>query len=89
MRAQDVGLRGCSDPDLLEWAAQQGRIVLSHDAATLIGYAYDRVRAGRTMPGVIIVHRDLPTASATADLVLAVVASDEADWDRQVRHIPI
>jgi len=34
----------------LEWAAQQGRILLTHDVSTITHYAYDRVRAGSLCP---------------------------------------
>lgn len=89
VRAQDVGLTGRDDPDLLEWAARERRVVLSHDAATLIGFAYDRVRAGRQMPGVIIVRRGATVGGAIGELILALVRSDEPDWDGQVRHVPL
>ena len=36
IRAQDTVMLHASDPKLLEWAAQQGRIVLSHDHETMI-----------------------------------------------------
>jgi predicted nuclease of predicted toxin-antitoxin system len=31
IRVQDVGLSGEDDPIVLEWAAQEGRILLTHD----------------------------------------------------------
>jgi predicted nuclease of predicted toxin-antitoxin system len=31
VRVQDVGLSGKDDPTVLEWAAQEGRILLTHD----------------------------------------------------------
>jgi predicted nuclease of predicted toxin-antitoxin system len=37
VRVQDVGLAGADDPTVLEWAAQQGRVLLTHDVQTLIG----------------------------------------------------
>jgi predicted nuclease of predicted toxin-antitoxin system len=35
VRVQDVNLSGADDPTILEWAAQQGRALLTHDASTL------------------------------------------------------
>ena len=32
VRVQDVGLSGADDPDILEWAANDGRIMLTHDS---------------------------------------------------------
>src|SRR5437899_3151612 len=42
VRVQDVGLAGTPDPDLLAWAAGEERILLTHDRATVPGFAYDR-----------------------------------------------
>ena len=35
VRVQDVGLLGKNDPAVLEWAAREGRILLTHDVRTL------------------------------------------------------
>jgi len=32
---QQVGLRTLDDPTVLEWAAREGRILLTHDLATM------------------------------------------------------
>ena len=31
VRVQDVGLSGALDPRVLEWAAREGRVLLTHD----------------------------------------------------------
>jgi Domain of unknown function (DUF5615) len=51
VRVQDAGLSGASDPALLEWAAAHDRLLLTHDVTTVTHYAYERVGAGRRMPG--------------------------------------
>jgi predicted nuclease of predicted toxin-antitoxin system len=43
VRVQDVGLSGVDDPTVLAWAAETGRIVLTHDVATMITFAYQRI----------------------------------------------
>jgi predicted nuclease of predicted toxin-antitoxin system len=40
VRVQDVGLSGADDPTVLAWAAREGRILLTHDVATITRYAY-------------------------------------------------
>ena len=40
VRVQDVGLAGADDPDILAWAAENNRIVLTHDRATMSDHAY-------------------------------------------------
>ena len=54
VRVQDVDLSETDDRVILEWAAQQGRILLAHDVETMTRYAYERVQAGLelTLPGL-------------------------------------
>jgi hypothetical protein len=88
VRVQDVGLSGANDPDLLEWAAQQARVVLSHDVSTFTRHAYDRVAAGLGMPGVFEVPGTLSIGRAIDDLLLMVECSLEGEWEGQVRYLP-
>ena len=47
VRAQDVGLAGKHDTEVLEWAATEGRLVLTHDFATMLDFAHNRVRGSQ------------------------------------------
>ena len=60
LRVQDVGLRTADDETILEWAAAGNRILLTHDRATMPNFAYERVRAGRPMPGVFVIRNKPP-----------------------------
>ena len=60
VRVQDAGLRHAPDPIVLEWTAQEERVLLTHDRNTVTKYAYERVIAGKPMPGVIEVDRLVP-----------------------------
>jgi hypothetical protein len=89
VRIPDGGLNKADDPTVLAWAAAEGRLVLTHDAATLIGYAYDRVSAGLPMPGVIEARQDVPIGLVIDDLLLIVDASRENEWEGQVLYLPL
>jgi hypothetical protein len=89
VRVQDVGLSGADDPTVLEWAAQEGRVLLTHDVSTVTRYAYDRVRAGQPMPGVFEVSRDVPIGRAIEDILLLVEYSLDGEWEGQVRYLPL
>ena len=39
VRVQDVGLSGADDSTVLAWAAQQGRVLLTHDVTTITRFA--------------------------------------------------
>jgi hypothetical protein len=72
VRVQDVGLRGAADPEVLAWAAGEGRILLTHDRDTMPNFACDRVRAGQPMPGVFLVSDLMPIGQAIDEILLAV-----------------
>ena len=89
VRIQDVGLRGADDPSILEWAAGHARVLLTHDASTLGGSAYERVRRGLPMPGVFEVSPQLPMGRAIDDILLLAECSDANEWEGQVRYLPL
>lgn len=89
VRVQDVGLMGCRDAHVLAWAAEQGRIVLSHDVTTLTEAAYHRVLAGEAMPGVFEAGLDVPVRVVVEDLLLVDEVSLEGEWEGQVRYLPL
>jgi hypothetical protein len=89
VRVQDVGLAGADDPAVLEWAAQDGRVLVTHDAATITRHAYERVRAGKPMPGVFEVSRDTPLGLIIQDMILLTECSIEQEWEGQVRYLPL
>ena len=89
VRVQDAGLSGRPDAAVLEWAASEGRIVLTHDVTTMTRWAFDRVRDGRPMPGVVELPRSVPIALATEDLLLPIESSREGEWEGQVVFVPL
>jgi hypothetical protein len=88
-RVQDVGLTGADDATVLAHAAAAGRVLLSHDVSTLIAEAFERVRAGIAMPGVIAVAQSTAVGEAIDDLVLVLECSTPDDWSSQVRYVPL
>ena len=89
VRIQDAGLRGADDPTVLEWAAVENRVLLTHDVATMSRYAYDRVETRLPMPGVFEIPAHLPLVLAIADLVLIAELSLDGEWEGQVRYLPL
>ena len=79
VRVQDVGVSGTDDPTILEWAAQQGRVLLTHDVSTITRFAYERVREGKPMPGVFELRRGIPIGRAIEDIILLVECSLEGE----------
>ncbi len=89
VRIQDAGLSGADDAVVLEWAAQQRRVLFTHDASTMIHHAYERVRTGKSMPGVFEANREVLIAQAIEDILVLAECSREAEWEGQVRYLPL
>ena len=89
VRVQDVGLAGADDPDVLAWAAENNRIVLTHDRATMADYAYERLATGEGMPGVFILNDRFPVGQAIQEILLTVACSEQAEWSRRAVHLPL
>jgi Domain of unknown function (DUF5615) len=89
VRLQEVGLSRAEDPVVLAWAAQEGRILLTHDVSTITRYAYERVQTGQPMPGVFEVSRDLSIGHAIEEILLLAECNLEGEWEGQVRYPPL
>jgi hypothetical protein len=90
VRVQDTPMFQSSDPDLLDWLAKEGRILLTHDIRTLPGFVYDRVRLGLAAPGIIEINRTKATIGQILDdLEVVIAAGKPEDFENQVRYIPM
>jgi len=86
---QDVELSKADDLTVLEWAAREGRVLLTHDVSTMTRYAYEQVRNGQPMPGVFEVSRKVPIGVAIEEILLLAECSWEGEWEGQVRYLPL
>ena len=89
VRAQDVGLRTATDPEVLAWAVAEGRILLTHDRRTMTRFANERVEAGLSMPGVFVIHDKIPVREAIDAVLLADGASEQDEWRDQVVFLKV
>ena len=90
VRVQDVGLRTATDQQVLEWAAAEGRILLTHDRRTMTRFARERVEAGLAMAGVFVI-RDRPDqiGQMVEDVLIPVLCSEQDEWQDLVQFLPI
>lgn len=89
VRAQDVGLQHTPDPLVLEWAANERRVLLTHDQSTVPGFAYDRVRQNRPMAGVIELLPPYRVAQAVEDIRIVAENLAPEDVENQVIYLPL
>ena len=51
---QEAGLSGTPDPEILDWATQIDRVVLSRDKSTMKGDAEERLRQNQHVVGLLL-----------------------------------
>ena len=87
--AREVGMSDRSDPEVLEYAAGDGLIVLSHDVNTMSAAAKARLVAGQSFPGLMLIPQEHPIGQIIDDLVLIWAASEAEEWEDQNRYFPL
>ena len=89
VRVQDVGLLHASDPTILDWAAKESRILLTHDLATMPTFAYIRISNSLPMPGVFAMHENAPQDLVFEDLTTIIEDSNPDEWKNKVSYLPL
>lgn len=89
IRLQDTILAGADDPTILEWAAQEKRVLLTHDVSTMTSHAYARIRAGKPFAGLIEVPQFLPIGQAINDLLILAQCSFPEELENQIQYLPL
>jgi len=87
-RIQDVELLSADDETILEWAAENGRIMLTYDISTMVAFAYTRVRAEQSMPGVFEIDPEAKFGDVIESILIYAECSNEGEWEGQVQYLP-
>ena len=86
--AADAELEGVGDPELLELAAGDNRILVSHDRRTMLNHFRNRLMAAKSSPGLLIVSQDAPVGPVVEAIIILWSVSDPAELRDQIYHLP-
>lgn len=73
---------------MLELAAQQGRILVTHDRKTMPTYFAEFIASNQSA-GVLIVSKKLAIEIVVNELVLIWSASNAEEWINSIAKIPL
>ena len=82
-----TALEGLDDLAVLRLAAEEGRILVSHDVSTMPG-AFQRFRQSDPSPGVILVPQRWPLHHTIQHLLLIWELSEAAEWENRSCYLP-
>ena len=88
VRVQDVEIAGWLDEPILQWAAADNRVVVSHDVNTMRAAAHDAIAAGLPMAGMVLVHQSVAFRTAIEQLQWLAENASETELHRDVIFIP-
>src|SRR5687768_6531686 len=80
-RVREAGLESQPDEVVLEWAADNGYVVVTH-------FAKERIQRGLPCPGLIVVQARMPYREAIDELVMIALCGDASDFRDQVIYLP-
>ena len=81
-------LEGLPDPDVLERAANEGRVLVTHDQRTMPHHFGDFLLR-RNSPGVFIIPQRIEIASGIDELLLIWSASEADEWINLILYLPL
>jgi hypothetical protein len=81
-------LVGLADPRVLQKAAREGRILVTHDQRTMPRY-FGEFIATETSAGLLIVPQHLPVASVAEDLMLIWALTEPDEWTNRIVFLPL
>ena len=86
--ADEANLRGLPDPQVLALAAQENRILVTHDRRTMPHHFGDFI-VNQQSPGVLVVSQKLSVSVAIEELLLLWAASDAEEWINSIADLPL
>jgi hypothetical protein len=89
LTAQAAKLRGMGDREVLTLAAEQRRVLVSHDVGTMPSHFAAFKKSGKQSSGVFLIPQSLDVGMAIDELLLFWLASDAADWDDRLVWLPL
>lgn len=79
VRVQDSPVFERDDPSVLAWAAQENRVLLTHDIRTMSTFAFERIEKGLPMPGLFQVNQSASISQVIEDTLLLATCSIEGE----------
>ena len=86
--ANDARLEGLPDDGVLEVAAVEQRILVSHDKRTMPVHFAARIKSGRRSPGVLLALPRASVGDIVESLLIIWSSSREEEWTDQIHHLP-
>lgn len=89
LSANEAKLQGVPDPAVLAFAAEQNRILVTHDLQTMPRHFGEFLMGRQSSPGVFLVSQYAAIGEVIDELVLIWSASDAEEWKNRIVRVPL
>jgi predicted nuclease of predicted toxin-antitoxin system len=86
--ADEANFRRLADPEVLALAAQENRILATHDRRTMPRHFADFI-LHHSSPGVFIIAQTISVRMVIEELLLIWTASESAEWRNLIVELPL
>ena len=86
VRAQDV-ITGVPDDSVLQWAAENERILLTHDKNSMPEHCRNRWDDGHSIAGIIYVEQIIPIGHAIEQILVLLNDTEQFDWIDRTEYV--
>lgn len=87
--AYSASLDGVSDPEVLQLAMLQDRILITHDENSMPSHFRDFLASGNSSPGVLMVPQGAPVGQVIGSVLLVWIASEADEWFDRIAWLPL
>ena len=85
--ATAAGIRGLSDWEVVKAAAEEGRILVSHDRRTMPAM-FGQFMQNSPSPGLFLISQSTNVSSAIEGILLVWAGSEHEEWANRIVTIP-
>lgn len=89
LSAQTAGLRDLTDLEVLALAAEQQRILVTHDVGTMPVHFNTFTASGNRSAGVFLLSQSLDVRTAINELLLVWLVSEASEWENRLEWLPL
>lgn len=86
--ARTAGLASRHDRDVLKLAAEDGRLLLTHDQKTMPAHFADFIMTS-TSPGLLVIPQHLAVASVVDELQIIWSLTEAEEWINRISFLPL
>ena len=86
--AREAGLDAVGDPELLDRASAEDRILVSHDRRTMLDHFRARLSAGKSSPGILILSQGAQIRPVVEAIEYVWALADPLELRDQAHYLP-